>query len=389
MEIPFLDLKAQYQSLKEEIDQKISEVISSQNFILGAEVKGLEKEIASYCGAKFGVGVSSGSDALLVSLMALGIGEADEVVTTPFTFFATAGSIARLKAKPVFCDIDEKSYNLSLTSLEEVLEHRFKKRDRKVKALMPVHLYGQCAEMDAILSLQKKYNLLVIEDAAQAVGAEYPGADGAKRAGTMGNLGALSFFPSKNLGAFGDGGMVLTNDQSLAQKVKMLRVHGSRDKYFYDILGGNFRLDAIQAAILRVKLRHLEGWQQRRQERASYYDRLFEESGLAEQGLIQTPEPLYRKSGVKNYHIYHQYVLKAKKRDELQKFLKEKGIGTAVYYPLPLHLQKCFAFLDYREGDFPVSEKTAREVLALPIYPELAEAQQDFILSSIVQFYKS
>lgn len=390
MDIPFLDLKAQYQSIKEEIDKKISEVVSSQRFILGAEVEGLERELAAYSQTSFAVGVSSGSDALIVSLMALEIGDGDEVITTPFTFFATAGAIARLKAKPVFCDIDEISYNISAEKLEELLEERFSRPgNAKIKALIPVHLYGQCADMTSILSLANKYDFFVIEDAAQAVGAEYPAPDGINRACSMGNLGILSFFPSKNLSAYGDGGMVLTNDEILASKMMLLRVHGGRDKYFYDILGGNFRLDALQAAVLRIKLRHLDDWGQKRREKASCYNRLFEESGLIKEGLVQIPVALYRDSGVQNFHIYHQYVIRANERDRLQEFLKEKGVATAIYYPLPLHLQKCFAYLDYREGDFPVSEKASREVLALPIFPELTTEQQDFIVSSISDFYKS
>lgn len=389
MNIPFLDLKAQYQSIQEEINQKILEVVSSQKFVLGSEVESLEKEIATYSGTKFAVGVSSGSDALIVSLMALGVGEGDEVVTTPFTFFATAGAIARLKAKPVFCDIDKRSYNISMEKLEELFETKFAKQgSSKVKALIPVHLYGQCADMASITILAKKYNLFVIEDAAQAIGAEYPVPSGIKKASTMGNLGIISFFPSKNLGAFGDGGMVLTDDENLAHKIKLLRVHGSRDKYFYEILGGNFRLDALQAAILRVKLKYLKSWQKKRMEKASYYDKIFKESGLVEEGLVQIPHTLYKDRGVQNYHIYHQYVIRAKERDRLQEFLKEKGVATAIYYPLPLHLQKCFSYLGYREGDFPVAEEAAREVLALPIYPELTSDQQDFIASSISRFYK-
>ena len=389
MNIPFLDLKAQYRSIQEEINQKILEVVSSQKFVLGSEVESLEKEIAAYSGTRFAVGVSSGSDALIVSLMALGVGEGDEVVTTPFTFFATAGAIARLKAKPVFCDIDKRSYNISMEKLEELLETKFAKQgSSKVKALIPVHLYGQCADMASITTLAKKYNLFVIEDAAQAIGAEYPVPSGIKKASTMGNLGIISFFPSKNLGAFGDGGMVLTDDENLAHKIKLLRVHGSRDKYFYEILGGNFRLDALQAAILRVKLKYLESWQKKRMEKASYYDKKFKESGLVKEGLVQIPHTLYKDRGVQNYHIYHQYVIRAKERDRLQEFLKEKGVATAIYYPLPLHLQKCFSYLGYREGDFPVAEEAAREVLALPIYPELTSDQQDFIASSISAFYK-
>lgn len=390
MNIPVLDLKAQYQTIREEINKKIQEVISSQSFVLGAEVDELEKEIASYSRMKFAVGVSSGSDALLVSLMALEIGEGDGVVTTPFTFFATAGSIARLKARPVFCDIDERSFNISPVKLEELLQNKSgKKKSSSIKAVIPVHLYGQCAEMDPVLKLTKQHNLWVVEDAAQAIGSEYPASSGAKKACSMSHLGVLSFFPSKNLGGYGDGGMVLTDDENLAKKIRLLRVHGSRNKYFYDILGGNFRLDAIQAAILRVKLKHLETWMEKRRERASAYDKMFKESGLVKEGLVQTPEPLYKDKGVRNYHTYHQYVIRARKRDELQQQLKEKGIGTAIYYPLPLHLQKCFSYLGYKQGDFPVAEQAAGEVLALPVYPELTSAQQEYIVSSILNFYRS
>lgn len=389
MDIPFLDLRAQYQTIREEIDQKIMEVVTSQSFVLGTEVESLEKEVAAYNGVRYAVGVSSGSDALIISLMALDVGENDAVVTTPFTFFATAGAIARVKARPVFCDIEKRGYNLDPEKLAELLEtHSNKHGEPLIKAVIPVHLYGQCADMTSIVSLAKKYDLSVIEDAAQAIGAEYPAPGGVKRACSLGDTGTLSFFPSKNLGGFGDGGMVLTNDEDLAQKLRLLRVHGSRNKYFYDIIGGNFRLDALQAAVLRVKLRHLEEWQQKRIEKAYYYDRIFRESGLGEEGLVQTPEALYKESGVANFHTYHQYVIRAKNRDSLKKFLDDKGVNTAIYYPLPLHLQKCFAYLGYKEGDLPVAEEAAHEVLALPIYPELTSDQQDFIVSSIRSFYK-
>jgi dTDP-4-amino-4,6-dideoxygalactose transaminase len=389
MNIPLLDLRAQYQSIQEEINKKILEVASSQKFILGSEVESLEEEIAAFSETRFATGVSSGSDALIVSLMALDVGEGDAVITTPFTFFATAGAIARLKARPVFCDIDRISCNINAGKLEEVLENQLKEHQSlKIKAIIPVHLYGQCADMTPIMNLARKYDLFVVEDAAQAIGAEYPSTSGIKKACAMGDFGALSFFPSKNLGAFGDGGMVLTNDENLAKKIKMLRVHGSIDKYFYEILGGNFRLDALQAAILRVKLKYLESWQQKRMEKAFYYDRIFRESGLGEEGLIGIPESLYKDRGVKNYHVYHQYVIRAEKRDRLKESLQEKGAATAIYYPLPLHLQKCFSYLGYKEGDFPMAEEASKEVLALPIYPELTSDQQDFIVSSIQSFYK-
>lgn len=389
MEIPFLDLKAQYKNIQEEIDKKILEVISSQRFVLGPEVEALEQEVAAYCKAKYAVGISSGSDALIISLMALDMGEDDAVITTPFTFFATAGAITRIKAKPVFCDIEERGFNLDPGKLEELLESRSKTQDvSSIKAIIPVHLYGQCADMTPILELAKKYEFFVIEDAAQAIGSDYPAPDGIKKACSIGDAGILSFFPSKNLGGFGDGGMVLTNDEKLAQKLKLLRVHGSRNKYFYDIIGGNFRLDALQAAVLRIKLKHLDDWQKKRREKASYYDRIFTDSGLTAEGVVHTPEALYKDSGVEYFHTYHQYVIRAKDRDKLKEFLSERGVNTAIYYPMPLHLQKCFSYLGYREGDFPVAEKASREVLALPIYPELTADQQDYIASSITEFYK-
>lgn len=389
MDIPFLDLKAQYKSIQKEIDQKILEVISSQKFILGAEVENFEKEIAAYSGAKYAVGVSSGSDALISSLMALEIKQGDAVVTTPFTFFATAGAISRLGARIVFCDIDRVTYNINPDNLEMLFKkgnHRH--GDSRIKAIIPVHLYGQCADMTPILALAERYDLLVIEDAAQALGAEYPFPDGVKKASTIGDLGILSFFPSKNLGGYGDGGMVLTHKEDLALKLKLLRGHGSKNKYFNEIVGGNFRLDALQAAILRIKLKYLDKWQQKRRENASYYNKLFKESGLVGENLIQLPEAVYRDSGVQDYHTYHQYVVRAKERDDLKVFLKEKGVATAVYYPLPLHLQKCFADLGYRGGDFPESEKAASEVLALPIYPELTANQQEFLVTCIKKFYQ-
>ncbi len=388
MNIPSLDLKAQYQSIKEEIDQKILEVISSQRFILGPEVEALEKEIADYCGTKYAVGVSSGSDALLASLMALEVAEGEGVITTPFTFFATAGAITRLKARPIFCDIDRDSFNISPGRLAELLEERVdKQNDRKIRGIIPIHLFGQCADMKPIMELAQKYDLFVLEDAAQAIGSEYVMPEGVKRACSIGDVNMLSFFPSKNLSCYGDGGMILMNDQNLAEKLKLLRIHGSKNKYFYEIIGGNFRLDAIQAGVLRVKLRHLDGWLEKRKERAAYYDKKFRESGLIEKDVAVPPKPLYKDSGLKNYHTYHQYMVRVKDRDELQNYLKEKGISTAIYYPLPLHLQRCFAYLDYNEGDFPESEKAAKEVLAIPIYPELTAEQQDYIVSAIQEFY--
>jgi len=388
MTIPMLDLKAQYTSIKDEITEKVLGVLATQNFILGAEVNSLEEEVAGHGGVRFAIGVSSGSDALLVSLMALGVAPGDAVLTTPFTFFATAGAVARLGARTIFCDIDPDTYNIDPPKLEEILRKLKRTRPKgRVKAIIPVHLYGQVADMDPIMGLARDLSLPVVEDAAQAIGAEYPGKKGIRRAGSIGTLGTLSFYPSKNLGGYGDGGMVLTGRARLANKLKVLRVHGGVGKYFYKLLGGNFRLDALQAAVLRIKLRHLDGWQQRRRERASYYDQKFSASGLESAGLIKTPVAVYRNSGAQNFHTYHQYVIRARERNKLQKHLKTNGIGTSVFYPLSLHQQKCFADLGYKRGDFPVSEKAAKEVLALPIYPELTSEQQDSIVDCIKGFY--
>jgi len=388
MDIPMLDLKAQYAAIKEDITEKVLGVLATQNFILGTEVRALEEEIAATSGVRYAVGVSSGSDALLISLMALGIGSGDAVVTTPFTFFATAGAIARLGARTVFCDIDPDTYNIDPPKLEEVLRKLRKARSTgRVKAIIPVHLFGQVADMDPIMRLARDLDLPIIEDAAQAIGSEYPGKKGIRRAGSIGTMGTLSFYPSKNLGGYGDGGMVLTGSAPLANKLRLLRVHGGAGKYLYKLLGGNFRLDALQAAVLRVKLKHLDGWQQRRRERASYYDHKFSASGLESSGLIKTPIAAYRDSGARNFHTYHQYVIRARERNKLQEYLKTNGIGTSVFYPLSLHQQKCFADLGYKRGDLPVSEKAAKEVLALPIYPELTAQQQDDIVDCIKGFY--
>jgi len=389
MNVPGLDLKAQYLAIREEINEKVLEVLSSQMFVLGPEVESLEKELATLHGVGHGIGVSSGSDAILVSMMALGIGEGDSVVTSPFTFFATAGTISRLKARPVFCDIDEKSFNISPELLGPLLGKKAReKRNPKVKAIIPVHLFGQCADMDAINGLAREYGLAVIEDACQAVGSEYPSKLGTRRACALGTAGTLSFYPTKNLGGLGDGGMVLTNDGELASKVRTLRVHGGSRRYYYDVIGGNFRLDALQAAALRVKLRHLPDWQVERRKRAEYYDRKLQATGLPGSGFIALPQALYKNSGAVNYHTYHQYVIRAKERDALQAALKEKGVGTTIYYPLGLHMQKCFSELGYRPGDFPTTEKACREVLALPMYAELEPEQQDYVVSCIAEFYE-
>lgn len=388
MKIPFLDLKAQFKAIQDEIQKKISDVVISQQFILGPEVEAFEKEMMAFTQTKYAVGVSSGSDALIASLMALGIGDGDAVITTPFTFFATAGAVVRLGAVPVFCDIDEQSFNIDPSKMEEVIAKEIRRqRGPRLKAVLPVHLYGQCADMAPILDLSRKYLLFVIEDAAQAVGAEYIYEGAARKACTFGHLGILSFYPSKNLSAFGDGGMILTDSEDLAAKLKVLREHGSRDRYYHDVVGGNFRLDALQAAVLRVKLKHLDSWQKMRRDRASCYDRLFQEAGLLEKKVLRLPKAVYKKDGIENFHTYHQYVVRVKKRDDLKQFLKEKGIATSIYYPLPLHLQKCFSDLGYKRGDFPEAEKASAEVLALPIYPELRSDQQEYVVSVISQFY--
>jgi dTDP-4-amino-4,6-dideoxygalactose transaminase len=388
MNIPILDLKAQYDTIRDEVNAKVLGVLASQNFVLGAEVKALEEEIAAYNGVKFAVGVSSGSDALIIALMALGIGSGCAVVTTPFTFFATAGAIARLGARPVFCDIDERTFNIDPESVEAALQKEKRAgRLARIRAVLPVHLYGQCANMTPLVRLAKKYGLWVVEDAAQAIGSEYRTPKGIRKAAAMGTMGTLSFYPSKNLGGYGDGGMVLTDSRRLADKLRVLRVHGGVKKYHYKLLGGNFRLDALQAAILRVKFPHLEDWQRKRRERAAYYDLKIGEAGLEKAGQVRTPPTVYRDGGPANYHTYHQYVIRAKNRNRLQALLKEKGIGTSVFYPLSLHEQECFSYLGYKQGDFPVSERAAREVLALPMFPELTAEQQDYVVAAIREFY--
>lgn len=389
MKVPFLDFKAQFLTIKEEVRLKIDSILESQRFALGPEVEALEKEIASLSEVKRAIGVSSGTDALLVSLMALKIGPDDEIITTPFTFFATAGAIARLQARPVFCDIDPVTYNLDPDKLASLLE-RIKKTRKiaKIKGIIPVHLYGQCADMDKIMDLANSYNLFVLEDAAQAIAAEYPSKKGVKKAGSMGKAGVLSFYPTKNLGAYGDGGMVLTNDDRLAEKIRRLRVHGERKRYFYDVIGGNFRLDALQAGVLRSKLPYLDFWLKKRQEVAARYEVLFQASGLIERKIVSLPQAVYKNNGIKNYHTYHQFVIRAKRRNQLQAYLRERGVETAIFYPRPLHLQKCFSYLGYKTGQFPEAEKAAREVLALPIYPELTSEQQAYVVDCLHDFYK-
>lgn len=378
MNVPLVDLKAQHDPLYGDIISAIERVINRQSFILGPEVKQLEELIAAYCHLKHAIGVSSGTDALLIALMAKDIGPGDEVITTPYSFFATAGVIARVGARPIFSDIDPITYNLDPNKIEQVITPR-------TKVLIPVHLYGQCAEMTPLQQISNGYRLSIIEDAAQAIGSEYR--DG-RRAGSMGELGCFSFFPSKNLGALGDAGMVVTDQAELADKVRILRVHGGQPKYYHKVVGGNFRLDTLQAAVLCIKFKYLDEWTKKRQTNAGQYERLFNDSGLPERGFVTLPRAAYAASGASHYHIYNQFVIRAANRDALRKFLRENDVGTEVYYPVPLHLQECFRSLGYREGDFPEAERAARETLALPIYPEISQEQQQKVVERIAQFYK-
>jgi dTDP-4-amino-4,6-dideoxygalactose transaminase len=386
MRVPLLDLKLQYQPLAGEIQQAIARLCATQAFILGPAVKELEADVAAYSGCRYGVGVSSGTDALLLALMALGIGAGDAVVTSPFTFFATAGTIARTGALPLFCDIDPRTFNISPAALGAFLASECERRadalvhrasGMRVRALMPVHLYGQIADMRAIGALAAQYGLKLIEDAAQAIGAAGPAGE---RAGSLGDVGCLSFFPTKNLGAFGDAGMCITNDAALAERMEILRVHGGKPKYYHAFIGGNFRLDELQAVVLNVKLKHLDAWSAGRQRNAEYYRAAF-----ARAGMTALTQP-WVVPGAR--HIYNQYVIRAPSRDRLREHLAGAGIGTEIYYPVPLHLQQCFAYLGHRAGDFPESERAAEESLALPIYPELTEPQLQYVVDSIAAFYR-
>lgn len=367
--VPALNLREQYDSIRDEIEPVVRRVIESQMFVMGPEVKELENELAIYCGVKYGIGCASGTDALLLPLMALGIGSGDEVITSPYTFFATAGSIWRTGAKPVFVDIEPDTYNIDPALIEAAITPR-------TRMIMPVHLYGQTADMGRIMDIGRKHGLFVLEDAAQAIGSAYRG----ERAGSLGDAAAFSFYPSKNLGGFGDGGLMTTNDKDLAASLARLRVHGMEPKYYHHEVGLNSRLDALQAAVLRVKLKHLGEWTDKRRLAADRYRDLFQSSGIA--GVILPVErPGY-------YHVYNQYVIRvpAAIRDALREYLSARQIGTEIYYPIPLHLQRCFATLGHKPGDFPVSEAAADETIALPMYPELTEEQQAHVVGSIVQF---
>lgn len=385
MKVPLLDLKAQYSSIKKELDEALIRVAESQHFILGPEVDSLEKNLAAYLGVKHSIGVSSGTDALLIALMAIDIKPGDEVILPTFSFFATAGVVARMNAIPVFTDIDPITFNIDPKDIE-------KKITPKTRAIIPVHLYGQSADMDPIMEVARKHSLSVIEDGAQAIGVQY-GDD--RKVGTIGDIGCYSFFPSKNLGGFGDGGLVVTNDDILGEKLKIMRVHGGKPKYYHKVIGGNFRLDAIQAAVLNVKLPHLDGWSQKRRENAALYTKLFVEKGFAErEGVISfdrknsvlLPRAVYSGSNRKNYHIYNQYVIRVEKRDELKKYLTDNGIGNEIYYPVPFHRQECFAYLKCNDMDYPHSNFAAEHSLALPIYPELTQEQIKWVVASICEF---
>jgi dTDP-4-amino-4,6-dideoxygalactose transaminase len=367
-----LDLKAQYRKLASEIEVAVRNVLESQQLILGPEVKELEKEIAAYCNCEYGVGCASGSDALLLPLMAFAIGHGDEVITTPFTFFATVGSIVRLGATPVFVDIDPQTFNMDVTQLASVVTER-------TRAIIPVHLFGQCVEMDVVERLAQQVGAVVIEDAAQAIGAEYKG----RRAGSLGDVGAFSFYPSKNLGGAGDAGMLTTNRAELAEDLRILRAHGAKQKYHHDRVGINSRLDSLQAAILRVKFRYLESWSEARRANAVRYEQLFAERGLELEELISLPAV-----GEGQYHVFNQYVIRAKRRDDLRSYLADSGIGTEIYYPVPMHMQTCFGELGHKKGDFIEAERAAEEVLAIPIYPELSLEDQEYIVSAISRFYR-
>jgi dTDP-4-amino-4,6-dideoxygalactose transaminase len=370
MNVPLLDLRAQFQAIRGEVMAAVERVFEGQQFILGPEVEAFERAAAEYCHAKHAVGCGSGSDALLLALTALGVGPGDEVVTVSFTFFATASSITRLGARAIFVDISPDDFNIDPELIERSITPR-------TKAIMPVHLFGQSAEMDAIRKIAERHNLPVVEDAAQAIGAEYH----KKRAGVMGAIGCFSFFPSKNLGGAGEGGLMTTDDDHLADKLRLLRAHGMRPKYYHQIVGINSRLDALQAAVLGVKLKYLDQWSEARRRNAEHYDRLFAEAGVEE---VVTPAVRPNRR-----HIFNQYTIRCLRRDDLMDFLKRRGVGSEIYYPAPLHLQECFSYLGYKQGDLPVTERASRECLSLPVYPELTEEMRRYVVDQIAEFYRS
>lgn len=394
MRVPLLDLSEQYRVLDDSIREAINDVLASGRFILGPKVEAFERAICAYCNTPHAIGVSSGTDALLVILMALGIGRGDAVITTPYTFFATAGCIARVGARPLFADIDQETYNIRPSAIEECIEKNCQpdvggtwktKSGEKLRALIPVHLFGLCCQMESLHKIAERYHLVLIEDAAQAIGAEFPFPERIAKAGTMGESGLFSFYPSKNLGAAGDAGMVVCRDEELAQKLRTFREHGMEPRYFHHFIGGNFRLDEMQAAVLGVKLPYLETWAAARRTAADFYGAELACAGLTER--IAVPAEPYRARGLTNYHVYHQYVIRTSRRDALREHLDKSQIETAIYYPLGLHEQKCFAYLGYKKGDFPEAERAARETLALPIYPEISREAQRYVVSAIAEFF--
>ncbi|HIJ89604.1 MAG: DegT/DnrJ/EryC1/StrS family aminotransferase [Desulfobulbaceae bacterium] len=395
MRVPLLDLHGQMAPLRDEILAAVTEVIDSTQYILGPKVEQFEKNIAAYCGAGHGIGVASGTDALLAALMALGIGPGDAVLTTPYSFFATMGCILRLGARPVFADIDPVTYNIDPSRMAEVLAEDAR-TGKRIKAIIPVHLYGQCADMGRILALARQYDLPVVEDAAQAIGAVYPTKSGGqtvwRRAGSMGEAGCFSFFPSKNLGGIGDGGLITCNDPELAERIRIIRVHGGAPKYHHGVVGGNFRIDPIQAVVLDIKLSHLSEWHKARRRNAANYRRLFSQTALLKNGAVSLPEAVYQAEGLTvgeecDYHIYNQFVIRVRERDGLLHHLQSHDVGAEIYYPIPLHRQGCVAGLGYEDVSFPEAERAALETLALPIFPELTDEMQCFVVEKIAEFY--
>jgi|SRR5438552_1010697 len=394
MRVPLLDLSEQYRALSNEIRAATDEVLASHRFILGPKLAEFEKAATAYCGAPYAIGVSSGTDALLAVLMALEIGLGDAVITTAYSFFATGGCIARVGATPVFIDIDPDTYNISATALKRYIEKYCHQVEGKlvnenrqtIVALIPVHLFGFCCDMNEMLAVAHEHSLILIEDAAQAIGADCPLGSGSAKAGTMGDAGCFSFYPSKNLGAAGDAGLVVCRNEQFAERLRVCRQHGMEARYEHQFIGGNFRLDELQAAILKVKLPHLDGWSSARREAAKVYTKEFEQAGLQEK--VKLPVEPYSQSGLINHHIYHQYVIRSPRRDELRKHLADRDIETAIYYPLALHEQPCFEYLGYKAGDFPEAERAARETLALPIYPEIAREAQQYVVKCVAEFFE-
>jgi dTDP-4-amino-4,6-dideoxygalactose transaminase len=395
MQVPLLDLRKQLGPLRDEIISAVTEVVDSTCYILGPQVEKLENEVAAYCGGGPAIGVASGTDALLAALMAMGVGPGDLVLTTPYSFFATMGCVVRLGARPLFVDIEPDSFNIDPEKIAEVLAADAA-RTEKIKAILPVHLYGQCADMDRIMAISRQYGIPVLEDAAQAIGASCPLVENGKvvwhRAGTMGVAGCFSFFPSKNLGGIGDGGMIIARDSALADLLKIIRVHGGAPKYHHGLIGGNFRLDPVQAVVLSIKLPHLDSWHQARRDNADLYGKLFRQKALGEE-LVRLPKAVYRQAAevleqVPDFHIYNQYVIRVKDRNALLAYLGKEGVGAEIYYPIPLHKQKCLAKMGFNDLTYPESERAAVETLALPIYPELTDSMQEYVVERIAAFYE-